>query len=245
MPVNPNPLYAAWPQLEALRDEIAPHYSWISYGDSDDDSWGTTVTTAGTILTAHDEHLESCLAHELLHLWLQARGYRRIRRGVSSFDETGWLGQFITALDNELQHHRMFPRYLALGLDPRWFYGSSDQQTAACLEAQLANPHRDIKSMVLAYLTCIAPGGELTPDEAAQFNKRLHEDSGGAYHERLAVIDAAFAEWRAAWFTLNAEPFVRQIMLSLENPTRTWFGYGAFAAFPENGFFVGEPFETP
>ena len=137
----------------------------------------------------------------------------------------------------------MFPRYVAMGLDPRWFYGSSDQHTADHLEAVLVNPARNIKSMVLGYLTCIAPGGELTAAQAAQFNQRFHEDRDGEYHDRLVLIDNAFAWWRGAWFTLNAEPPIRQIMLGLENPTQTWFGYGAVAVFPENGFFTGAPFE--
>jgi hypothetical protein len=243
MPVDTAPLYEASPQLAALLNEIVPHYMAITYGDSDDDSWSNDTTRAGIILTTEDEHLDSCLAHELLHLWLQSKGYRRIRVGVSSFDETGWLGQFITALDNELQHHRMFPRYVEMGLDPQHFYASSDQNTVNWLEAVLANPARDIKSIVLGYLTCIAPGGQMMADQVAEFNQRFHEDKAGEYHARLAAIDEAFGQWRAAWHTLNAEPFIRQIMLALENPTTTWFGYGTPAGFPENGFFVGAPFE--
>lgn len=243
MPINTDPIFAASPQLTALRGEILQHYSAITYGDSDDDSWGSNKTTAGIILTAADEHLDSCLAHELLHLWLQSRGYRRIRVGVSSFDDTGWFGQFITALDNELQHHKMFPRYVAMGLNPIWFYGSSDQHTADHLEAVLGNPGRGIKSMVLGYLTCIAPGGHLAAEQVAQFTQRFHEDRDGEYQDRLAAIDTAFAAWRNAWHTLNAEPFIRQIIQAVENPTTTWFGYGTASGFPENGFFVGQPFQ--
>ena len=116
-----------------------------------------------------------------------------------------------------------------------------DQHTADHLEAILTNPARNIKSMVLGYLTCIAPGGELTAAQAAQFNQRFHEDKDGEYHARLVLIDNAFAWRRGAWFTLNAEPPIRQIMLGLENPTQTWFGYGAVAVFPETASSPGLP----
>ena len=46
MPINTDQLFAASQQLTALLDEILPHYSAITYVDSDDDSWGAN-TTAG------------------------------------------------------------------------------------------------------------------------------------------------------------------------------------------------------
>jgi hypothetical protein len=60
MPINTDPLFTASPQLTALRDEILPHYSAITYVDSDDDSWGADTTAVGGIIeTADDDHPDS------------------------------------------------------------------------------------------------------------------------------------------------------------------------------------------
>ena len=66
----------------------------------------------------------------------------------------------VQALDNELQHHRMFPEFLALGLDAKHFY-DDDADTFQSVRKELKgmSPRDHVGSFLLKYVTLIAPGG--------------------------------------------------------------------------------------
>lgn len=242
MAVDIPAVYAASPALAALRDELLHHYAAIDYEQSDDEDWESNVVgNLARVYYADDPNPACCLAHELLHLWLQANGYRRIRNGLSDFDETPWFGSFMTSLDNELQHHRVSQRFLDMGFDGQKFYGHSDAGIAAHLEAVLANPADNIRHIILGYFSLIAPGGRLTQVQKDAFRNRFHARRKGKYAPVLQQVDQAFAAWRAAG-NLNAEDAVRGIMLSLRPGTLTWFAYSQPPDFPANGFFVGQHF---
>ena len=75
---------------------------------------------------------EESLAHELLHSALQKDGYQRMRYGTCSFTlDDKWFGNLIFCLVNELQHHRMYPRYLELGFDESKFLRRAREGDAA------------------------------------------------------------------------------------------------------------------
>jgi hypothetical protein len=128
MPAIIDAVYAENMSLRSLRDELLQHHSSINYRESPDADWGSDVVgDVGIVVYAEDRRRPaSCLGHELLHLKLQAQGYRRIRCGVSNFAESNWLRQFLTAMDNELQHQRMFDQFLAMGFRSEQFYGSAE-----------------------------------------------------------------------------------------------------------------------
>jgi hypothetical protein len=177
----------------------------------------------------------------LLHLKLQAQGYRRIRCGVSNFAESNWLRQFLTAMDNELQHQRMFDQFLAMGFRSEQFYGSAETGIVAHLDGVLSRATEDIRTVICHYLGFIAPGGKMKQADRDNFKKRFHSVKKGKFAPILQEVDNAVAEWRNGQ-DLNVQVPARRIMLALDPNTRTWFGHTSPPVFPDEGFFVGDHF---
>jgi hypothetical protein len=78
------------------------------------------------IQVADTAHPAEAFYHELLHADLENSGYIPYRVVLTvvpkGLQPPGLLG----ALDNELQHHRIFGRYMAAGLAPESFYADTD-----------------------------------------------------------------------------------------------------------------------
>src|SRR5205823_12320984 len=102
----------------------------IRYHRSSDLNWGCHVDgKIAHISYQKTAHPGASLAHELLHVLVQHSGYERIRVGFSTIDQTWRFQRLMTCLDNELQHHKMFPRFAQLGFPANEFYADDDVET--------------------------------------------------------------------------------------------------------------------
>lgn len=188
----------------------------------------------------------SCLAHELLHARLQLNGYRRIKVYFTGHGSHTNFKRFADALDNELQHHRMFPDYLALGLPPEQFYDHQEIGVASELRHRVfSSAPRDLLSMIPDFLTVLAPGGELTPASRSELLGEFMRWAGPQNQAALLEVGAALDAWgKLPPAELNAEATVGRICRTMHNPCLMWFGYSEGDRPPDKGFFAGPSFSV-
>src|SRR5690606_10117535 len=139
-------------QKVKLRFEKSGSRDWLSSLDHD----RAVIEYTGC------RHPSATLAQELLLLDLQLSGYRRIRLGISSvFDQDAMPG-FISVLDHELQRHKIYERFLALGFTPDQFYRDTDKDTFPYLNQVLATEPDTLARIIPPFLMLLAPGGTLS-----------------------------------------------------------------------------------
>ncbi|PQM25898.1 hypothetical protein CVO77_12345 [Sphingopyxis lindanitolerans] len=178
--------------------------------------------------------------HELLHADLKLKGFRQ-HLTMLRVDDNDMVQHVVQALDNELQHHRMFPAFVAAGLDPSKFYCDSDGQTYKSVRTELKRMKPKVATtgyLFLKYLSAIAPGGAGTDADREQLKRFFRLTVPG---EKMAKIDAA-AEMLLAWgggTSLDAGPVIRDILEVLG--FNGWW-IGASHNFPKDGHFIGAPF---
>jgi hypothetical protein len=230
------------PRVVPLLVEVQENYK-MRYHRSKSSSWGCQVEGAlADISYAKTKHPGGALAHELLHVVTQYKGYRRIRVGFSTIDQTRCFLRLMTCLDNELQHHKMYPRFVQLGFAPYEFYGDDDIDTPSHLEDALNRPPQDILDILPDYFTLIAPGGTLTQQQRHDFEQRFMQLNGGEFSPQLTKIKSAINLWASAT-SYDAQPTLREIFMTLQNPCFTWFGYSNSER-PPAGFFVDQVFKV-
>lgn len=206
-------------------------------------TWTSSIEDNKTIISyCNTKYPESCFVHELLHIKLQINGFKKLKTGISSCLLNKDLIDIINHLDNHLQHHRMFPEFEKLGYSKEEFYIDSDIKTENKLKKYLSGNNFDFKLTFLHYLTVISPGGSMSKDTIFDLKEEFKTIKQGCYRELIDLIDEIFEEWRNST-DLNYEPLIKNLFGSIQGCDRTWFGYGSSEEFPNNGFFVGEPFK--
>ncbi|MEX2499047.1 MAG: hypothetical protein WD397_09270 [Wenzhouxiangellaceae bacterium] len=148
------------------------------------------------------------------------------------------MKRLIECLDNELQHHRMFRKFLELGYEPQNFYNDEDSEVAGYLEKVLNNTGATLLERMPDYMTLIAPGGSLTNREKAKLSSRFRASISN--REAFDAIDEATAKWKHD-DSLNQEVTVSSIISTIPGEHSSWIGFDNGAGFPESGFFVGKP----
>lgn len=102
---------------------------------STDRAWGSSTDSSGTtIWVAPTAFPAESLYHELLHANMKLAEYCQHLTCVRVVEGNTPL-VLAEALDNELQHHRMFPSFVAAGFDSARFYHDGDDQTLALVRA--------------------------------------------------------------------------------------------------------------
>ena len=229
-------------RVTGLLKEVESHFK-ISYHRSDDKCWGSNVT-AGGVAEIHyqkTKHPGASLAHELLHLLVQHRGYRRVRGGISATLGHAVIENLIECFDNELQHHKMYPEFSRMGFLPDEFYADDDVGTAEHLQMALSSNPTSVLELVRDYFTLIAPGGCLKDTQRQGFQSEFLTLGQGRFAAQFQAIRSAMDGW-ATCGTYNAEPTLRQIFLTLENPSQVWLWYSTDGQPPQDGFFVDQAF---
>lgn len=235
---------AADTRIRPLWDEIIAHWSITEKFDPNAKGWGSSQPQNGKAIihTSKTAQPVESLAHELLHLWLQTQGYRRPRLMIWPTDQVGFGSHLMTFLDNELQHHRMFARFLAAGLDPVRFYADDDVKVGNYLSRQLGKNISDFRDLIGKYFTLVAPGGTLSDAQRDGFRRIMDKMNKGVFAEDLKTLDGILDDWRNDP-GLNPEETIRRIIHLFESPAVAWVGYGTKNEFPHNGFFVDQSFE--
>lgn len=231
-------------RILSLLDSIGARIK-LRFQKSRDDGWSSNLQRGvATIGYTGCRHPSAALAHELLHVDTQLRGYRRIRVGISSIDQTSSFKRLMNCLDNELQHHKFYARFLAMGFPPEQFYRDSDAETEGHLVRSAGGTYAKLIDVLPDFLSAIAPGGDLDEESRSRLRNQFLEVSQGAYSNELRRIEALFAEW-AKLETFDAVKTIKKIMLTIQPVQNyTWFGFDGNARPPDPGFFVDAEF-TP
>jgi len=145
-------------------------------------------------------------------------------------------------LDNELQHHKFYPDFLALQFTPAEMYHDSDKATDRELREIVAELRRGDppEDFLRAYVTVIAPGGAATSSEREQWKQLLRDRCPDRYWKRLDTIQQVISEY-ARGIDLDAGPTLVRILRALGGYDPTWVGPSE-DGFPDAGYFVGNPF---
>jgi hypothetical protein len=225
-----------WREMNAIMPVV--------FSESDSKCWGVTTRNGkAEISTFATDHPVESLAHELLHLKIQFSGYRRLAWIFwASYDN--YSGALLTMLDNELQHHRMFPIFRAMGFDPRKFYSDDDLHTFKYLGKARHDGH-DFRQPLRDYFSLIAPGGLLTDAQKAMRRDEFCRMGEGRFIPRYAEIDRIVGDWMNSP-DFNVESTLRRLIHLFENPAIAWIGYrnGQEPDFPSGGFFIDDAFEV-
>ncbi|MDO7847429.1 hypothetical protein Q5H92_13750 [Hymenobacter sp. M29] len=232
------------PRNQALYDRVQSNFKKIQYAKSKDSYWSSNVdgNNIAHISYAKSNHEEASFVHELLHLDVQSRGYKRLRVGMSAWDNTPFFKRLMSALDNELQHHKMYKGFLHLGYAPNEFYADSDVLTEKRIIKNLMQNSDNIRTYYLDFLTLIAPGGSISEANKEYLLKAYKAKNSSKFAAFFEHVQSVFLDWEAD-SDFNAEPYLMRLFNVVPGGEFTWFGYGKAAEFPNNGFFVDKEFE--
>jgi hypothetical protein len=226
-------------RVQVLPKKIGPLYQ-INYEEVEGPSWDCGIRgNVATIGFAKAKHPEPCLGHELLHVILHNEGFRQIRRGFSVTIPDAM--RLIKALNNELQHHKMFPKFLDAKFPANRFYNESDAQIHAHVQKDIGELNDNPLNAAVLTLTIVAPGGILTTANQADYLADLSKINSGKFGSCVTQVTEAIAAWRNN-ASLNTESTIVAIFKAIKHPSRSWFGYTEDAVPPDEGFFTDEKF---
>jgi hypothetical protein len=229
-------------KLRELYEEISNAFPIIEEKSSSN-YWGAHIDTTGNavITYAKIKNQLAALAHELLHIKMQMLGYKRLKCVATiSMRDKQFAKTLIDALDNELQHHKMYPYYSEMGFLREDFFCDEDKEAEKRLfEIMKETRPVAIDDLLLDYLTLISPGGSISNKKVVELKTLFRSKLGNS--TPFDVIDSAFEQWCASK-TMDSELIVSQIFKLIQNPTETWVGYDDGNNFPKNGFFIDKIF---
>lgn len=231
--------------VKGLYDEVSLK-TLIAVTESDHGDGWTSITQNGqtSIGASPTKAPAAALAHELLHAKLKLAGYHQFSHFVSKPEHGQMLKMHLEALDNELQHHRIFDQYLALGLPAKHFYRDNDIHTFRKIRRELDRSKKtDSFDLFLPlFLSVIAPGGAGTEIERAQLRRYFETRCSALVWNKLLQVEAAFADWRDS-SSLEASETIRRVLSHSDFIDRAWFGTSSDPdEFPGSGTFIGKPF---
>lgn len=230
------------PRVEALYQEVNSATP-VSFKYAESDTWwSSTVGNKTTIQATPTTHPAACLAHELLHAKLKINGYRQYTVSVSCDARKTKLPDLLSALDNELQHHRMFLDFDELGFPATEFYHDSDYATLDIIVDRIKLSKRAQHAVVhlMTYLTVIAPGGTFTPGNVNDLESLFQKHAGPQNWETLQAIKGEILSWRDGG-GVDPGPTLIKILHHLGCFNRTWIGKSTML-FPETGHFIDQSF---
>lgn len=145
------------------------------------------------------------------------------------------------ALDNELQHHRFYPKFVTAGFRPDEFYSPKDRGTFRKTREELRKMgHRTTpQAFFLKLLTVIAPGGFGSDEDRTKLRFLLDARCGATTKEIMADVEAEIESW-AKSETLDHGPTIKAVLERL-GFNGVWVGKSK--SFPNDGFFIGQAFD--
>ena len=215
----------------------------LRFVPADHDGWGSQMEDGQATISWGDcRHPSASLAHELLHLRLQLRGYKRMRIVISNIDAPETNKRLLGAIDNEIQHHKFYPDFLGAGFKPHQFYMDSDADTERFLDGEMDSGPHTAASVAIIFLSLVAPGGSLTDSVKSRLRDRLDTRESGTYKPMLGNIERILSEWTVSP-EADATAHIKKLLLAIKpNDNLTWYGFRATDRPPDVGVFVDERF---
>ncbi|EHR0248295.1 TPA: hypothetical protein NJ512_001432 [Vibrio parahaemolyticus] len=214
-----------WKPVKAVRGQSI---EWGSYVDNN----------TAYIEFSPDDKSPSALAHELLHFKVQKSGYKRLRVIATNAKNKQGMKLLMEALDNELQHHKMYKSFVEMGFSKQSFYSPNDVETKDYIGERLTSGSNELIDLIPLYFTIVAPGGHLTANERDGFKKQIRVNYGSS--SEFDLIDNELDKWVSS-SSFNQESIVKAIFSLVNGSLNTWIGYDDGTGFPTSGFFVGNP----
>lgn len=226
--------------LNALYLEIL-NWTNIRAEKSSGNNWGSHIDENGYAVVSYckTQNQLAALAHELLHFKIQKEGYKRLRSVVSPPEHRLLAKRLLDALDNELQHHKMYDLYTNMGFLKHHFYSDDDAYVSEILNNELSAGERTFKDLVLPYLTLSAPGGHMANKEVQEFKRRFRDAC--AEPTKFDDLDTILLDWRSQ-VNMDAENTVSAVFKLGFHPEDIWIGYDNGNGFPDSGFYIGPEF---
>lgn len=230
------------PARQQLYEYIESRCPVVSEPSADASWHSKTIGGQTTIFYAPTARPEASLAHELLHAKLKLDGYKQYCRAFCSGPKQGFISRVLEILDNELQHHKFYGEFLALGFQPSEMYSDDDAGVGEQLEQAIGNLKNSdpIELYFNSFVTLIAPGGSETEGQRKKWERLMQDKCPNRYWNRLVSIRDAFADFKNGE-TFDAGPTIVKILTALGGYDLTWIGYDD--SFPQSGYFVGKAFE--
>lgn len=201
--------------------------------------WGSYVNNNNAIVEySPDDKSPSALAHELLHFKTQMSGYKRLRVIATNSQDKSGMKLLMEALDNELQHHKMYKSFLELKFSKEKFYSLDDVNTKSYIEERLKSANAELIDLIPLYFTIVAPGGYLSTNERDRFKKQIRINYGSS--SEFDLIDSELNKWVSSP-CFDQEPIVKAVFNLVNGSLNTWIGYDDGSDFPTSGFFIGNP----
>lgn len=235
-------------EIKPLYNFVHNHYP-VRFQQRNESNWGAQIQHRNKkynslIVWSQTKHPKASLAHELLHIKNQILGYKRIKLGIAvdnNLLKSGYLKTVCDALDNEMQHHKMYAEYIELGLAPKEFYADSDDQTEEYIEDYLKNPANDFIQLSIQYLTLIAPGGSISEEKKTLLKNEFRKIKNGEFQSQFDEIDNLIIDYIND-SSYDAEKYIIRFFQNLKCG-RVWIGYKNADNFPSDGYFIGSPFD--
>ena len=217
----------------------------IKYRRSNDDGWGSNLEGLfATIWWCGCKHPSASLAHELLHIQLQINGYRRIRVIVSNIASYEIIKRLMDCIDNEIQHHKIYPLFISMGFTPEQFYCDSDAETIQFLRQEVALGFNFVAEASIVFFSLIAPGGGLTDAEKDDLRTQLITMDDGKYSSAIIGISSAISDWIQSPIS-DASEYIKQVFLAIQPENNmTWYGFSSLARPFGDGMFVDLEFSV-
>jgi hypothetical protein len=225
-------------RLYAEIEECCP----LIFESVHDHAW-SSVRSGGQmkILHCQTNQPEAALAHELLHIKLTCDGYRPYISSLALTQKGNRaLPKLLAILNNEIQHHRFYTNFLALGFSGLQMYCDSDAESytrVADAASQLSGEEL-AEDFLRLYVTLIAPGGAGSSAEKERAFKILQSKAGSKWNS-LRHIKNIIEEYRDAT-GLDPQTYIRRILQVLGGYEMAWVGFDN--DFPRCGFFTTEAF---
>lgn len=203
---------------EELYKEITNTCKVFLKKNNDDDnvSWKVEYKdTYANIYYSESQHPEEAFVHELLHIYIQIKGYHKPHWIIpkDNMDKLDLLSKFVSIpLDNELQHHKMFKKYLELGYNADYFYNDNDQKEVREHILEFINGRIDDNIYMLTqYLTVIAPFGEKTFDNLEEIKSQIKNKSDLDFKRLCENVENRIIAWQND-DTYNNETVIKDII---------------------------------
>lgn len=230
-----------------LYQHIKEHFDVVLEENKDwrAEAWDTKTRNGATIILHCPTPFPSAsFTKELLRIQAQIRGFRPVVSGLSLSSLVNERMQtIIKSLNHHFLNHKTAREFAVLGYPPEQFQ-DDDGGTLDFLRDQLHSDGHSALMLSLMYLSFIEPLMSLSKGDKHIIQNLFDQYDGGKFRQYFERIDNIIRDW-AENESYDAEEHMVDFLTNA-GINDTWLCYKSDSqhnAFPENGFFVGEPFD--